>query len=78
MKGITVRGLMAMPPFFDQPELVRPFFKKLRTLREYLRIKIPEIGWEELSMGMSGDYEAAIQEGATIVRVGTAIMGPRQ
>jgi pyridoxal phosphate enzyme (YggS family) len=78
MKGITVRGLMTMPPFFDQPDLVRQFFKKLRTLREYLRIKIPEIGWDELSMGMSGDFEAAIQEGATIVRVGTAIMGPRQ
>jgi pyridoxal phosphate enzyme (YggS family) len=65
--GLDVRGLMTVPPAADDP---RPFFARLRELGERL-------GLRELSMGMSGDYEAAIGEGATIVRVGTAIFGPR-
>lgn len=65
-------GLMIIPPFFDNAERVRPFFKRLRELRDEI---IPK---GELSMGMSHDYEAAIEEGATLVRVGTAIFGKRQ
>ena len=65
-------GLMIIPPFFDNAERVRPFFKRLRELRDEI---IPN---GELSMGMSHDYEAAIEEGATLVRVGTAIFGKRQ
>lgn len=75
---LQVQGLMTMPPFFDNPERSRPYFQRLRRLRDYLARQIPEAGWDELSMGMSNDYEIAIQEGATQVRIGTAIMGPRQ
>lgn len=64
-------GLMILPPFFDDPEATRPFFKQLRELRDRV---IPS---GELSMGMSHDFEVAIEEGATIVRVGTAIFGER-
>lgn len=72
---IKVEGLMTMPPFFDDPEMTRPYFRQLRDLRDRLRERFP--GLRELSMGMSGDFEAAIEEGATIVRIGTAIFGPR-
>jgi pyridoxal phosphate enzyme (YggS family) len=72
---IEVNGFMAMPPFFDNPEMVRPYFRKLRELRERLQERFPNL--KELSMGMSGDFEVAIEEGATIVRIGTAIFGPR-
>lgn len=77
LPGLDVRGLMTMAPFFDAPELARPFFARLRHLREYLVQAVPAGHWVELSMGMSGDFQAAIQEGATLVRIGTAIMGPR-
>ena len=63
-------GLMAIPPFFDDPEQVRPFFRKLRELSE--RFKLPE-----LSMGMSHDFEVAVEEGATMVRIGTSLFGER-
>jgi pyridoxal phosphate enzyme (YggS family) len=75
---VRIRGLMTMPPFFDDPEAARPFFAELKRLA--LRIEaeaIPGVAIEELSMGMSGDFEAAIQEGATLVRVGTSIFGAR-
>jgi pyridoxal phosphate enzyme (YggS family) len=72
---IDVRGFMTMPPFFDDPEMARPYFRQLRELRDELRDKFPNL--RELSMGMSGDFEVAIEEGATIVRIGTAIFGPR-
>lgn len=72
---LDVRGLMALPPFFDQPERVRPYFRRMRQLLETLGNEAP--GLSELSMGMSGDFEVAIEEGATIVRVGTAIFGRR-
>lgn len=76
ISGIRVDGLMAIPPFLDDPEQVRPYFARLRTLRdEALSRGLLEGG--ELSMGMSHDFEAAIEEGATIVRVGTAIFGER-
>jgi hypothetical protein len=74
--GLSVRGLMAVPPFAENPEEVRPFFRRLAALREDLRSRF---GAElpELSMGMSHDFEVAIEEGATQVRIGTAIFGER-
>lgn len=66
-------GLMVLPPYFDDPEAARPYFKRLRELRNGLFG-----GKGELSMGMSHDFEAAVEEGATIVRVGTAIFGERE
>jgi pyridoxal phosphate enzyme (YggS family) len=78
VQGILVRGLMTMPPYFEDPEESRPYFRKLRELAETIsRKKIPGILMEELSMGMSSDFEVAIEEGATMIRVGTAIFGPR-
>ena len=69
--NLTLAGLMTMAPFGEDPEAARPFFGKLRQLRDKLDPKL------ELSMGMSGDFEAAIKEGATMVRIGTAIFGER-
>jgi uncharacterized pyridoxal phosphate-containing UPF0001 family protein len=70
---------MILPPFFEDAERVRPYFRRLREIRDQLQAEGVfgnQLG--ELSMGMSGDFEAAIEEGATIVRVGTAIFGKRQ
>ncbi|MCI0454199.1 MAG: YggS family pyridoxal phosphate-dependent enzyme [Candidatus Dadabacteria bacterium] len=72
---IDVKGLMIMPPLFDNPEMTRPYFRNARELRDRFQSKFPSL--RELSMGMSGDFEVAIEEGATIVRIGTAIFGPR-
>jgi len=78
LKNLSVKGLMAMPPYFSNPEKARPFFASLRKLREAIKKEdIPDIFMEELSMGMTGDFEAAIEEGATLVRIGTAIFGKR-
>jgi len=75
---LDVRGLMALPPFFDQPERARPYFRRMRALLDMLREKFPRPEkLSELSMGMSGDFEVAIEEGATLVRIGTAIFGSR-
>ena len=75
---ISVKGLMTMPPYFNAPDKVRPFFAALRDLRDRIRTEnITGIGMDELSMGMTGDFEAAIEEGATMVRIGTAIFGER-
>ena len=75
---LEVKGLMTMPPYFNAPEKVRPYFKALRQLRDQLRaMEISGVVMDELSMGMTGDFEAAIQEGATLVRIGTAIFGER-
>jgi PLP dependent protein len=75
---VRVRGLMTMPPFFDDPEAARPYFRELRLLAEQIRSEnISGVEMTELSMGMSGDFEVAIEEGATLVRVGTAIFGER-
>jgi len=68
---LEVRGLMAIPPFFDDPEKSRPFFARLRALGDQYALR-------ELSMGMSHDFEVAIEEGATMVRVGTALFGARR
>ena len=79
MKHLEVRGLMTMPPYFYQPEKVRPFFAELRRLRDHIKDqRIPNVSMDELSMGMTGDFEVAIQEGATLVRIGTAIFGERR
>ena len=72
---IDVQGLMTMPPYFDDPETARPYFNRLRELRDSLLASFPKLN--ELSMGMSGDFEVAIEEGATIIRVGSAIFGER-
>jgi PLP dependent protein len=77
LPNITVNGLMGMAPYSQNPESARPYFQRLYRLREYLSQYIPEGDWGELSMGMSADFEIAIQEGATIVRIGEAIMGKR-
>jgi len=74
---LDVCGLMTMPPFFNDPERTRPYFQKLRRLQEYLVKHFPQADWSELSMGTSVDFLAAIQEGATFVRIGQAILGPR-
>jgi pyridoxal phosphate enzyme (YggS family) len=74
---LRVCGLMTMPPLFDHPEQSRPYFQRLCRLQEFLARLFPAADWRELSMGTSLDYEAAIQEGATFVRIGTAIVGPR-
>lgn len=78
LPNIRVKGLMTMPPFFDDPDAARPYFAELRRLSEAVAAeRISGVDMTELSMGMSGDFEAAIQEGATLVRVGTAIFGAR-
>ncbi|MCC7633851.1 YggS family pyridoxal phosphate-dependent enzyme [Stenotrophomonas rhizophila] len=76
--NLRVRGLMTLALFSSDPEQVRPCFVRLRELRDRLRPTLPAgIGLDELSMGMSGDFEIAIEEGATVVRVGQAIFGAR-
>jgi len=76
LNHLSLEGLMTMPPYFDSPEMSRPYYIKLRKLREKLvRQGIP---LSDLSMGMSNDFEIAVEEGATYVRVGTAIFGPRK
>ena len=75
---LEIKGLMTMPPYFNAPEKARPYFKALRQLRDQIRaMEIPGVAMGELSMGMTGDFEVAIQEGATLVRIGTAIFGER-
>jgi pyridoxal phosphate enzyme (YggS family) len=76
---LRIRGLMTLPPFFDQPEKARPYFAALRRLRDRMAgLAIDGVQMEALSMGMTGDFEAAVEEGATWVRIGTAIFGERQ
>lgn len=78
LPNLQVRGLMTMPPLGATAEFSRPFFQKLKRLQEYLRAQFPRADLSELSMGTSADYEAAVQEGATFVRIGTSIVGARQ
>jgi pyridoxal phosphate enzyme (YggS family) len=73
---LSLEGLMTMPPYFDSPEMSRPYYVKLREVKE--RLAKEGIPVADLSMGMSNDFEIAIEEGATYVRVGTAIFGARQ
>ena len=75
---VTIRGVMAIPPREEDPEAVRPYFQNLKQLAEKIKtLKLPGVYMAELSMGMSNDYAIAIQEGATLVRVGTALFGER-
>jgi len=77
-KNLSVEGLMTMPPWFSDPEEARPFFRKLRELRDRIAERdIPGVQMTELSMGMSDDFVVAVEEGATIVRIGRAIFGQR-
>jgi len=78
LPNLQVCGLMTMPPFADEAEESRSFFVITRRLQEYLARHVPEAGWGQLSMGTSVDFTVAVEEGATLVRVGTAIMGQRQ
>jgi PLP dependent protein len=76
--NVRIRGLMTLPPYFEDPEMIRPFFKDLRRLADRIAaLNIPKVSMDELSMGMSHDFEIAIEEGATLVRVGSAIFGER-
>ncbi|MGD8981552.1 MAG: YggS family pyridoxal phosphate-dependent enzyme [Desulfobacterales bacterium] len=77
-ENLTVKGFMAMPPFFNNPEKARPYFTALRNLRDQIQKDFPGVDLNELSMGMTGDFEVAIEEGATFVRIGTAIFGERR
>jgi len=78
MGNLSLEGLMTMPPFFDDPEKTRPYFTALRKLRDKILVENSgDSALKELSMGMSGDFEVAIEEGSTAVRIGTAIFGER-
>jgi pyridoxal phosphate enzyme (YggS family) len=74
--NLSVKGLMTMAPIVPLPEEARPVFTKLRALRDALAKKFPQASWHELSMGMTDDFEVAIEEGATMVRIGRAIFAP--
>jgi pyridoxal phosphate enzyme (YggS family) len=77
LEGLEVRGVMTVPPFLEDLSLVRPYFAQLRKLRDQLAAAHPRLSFAELSMGMSHDFAVAIAEGATQVRIGTALFGPR-
>jgi pyridoxal phosphate enzyme (YggS family) len=78
LEHVRIKGLMTLPPWQEDPEEVRPYFKQLRKLAEQVKaMQLPNVSMRELSMGMSHDYEVAIEEGATMVRIGTAIFGAR-
>jgi PLP dependent protein len=78
LTNLSIRGLMTMPPWFDDPNEARPFFRTLREMRDRIAAEgIPRVEMRELSMGMTGDYAVAVEEGATIIRVGRGIFGER-
>jgi pyridoxal phosphate enzyme (YggS family) len=78
LAALEIRGLMAVPPFTEDPEGARPYFRRLRELSAAIGArKLPAVAMEELSMGMSHDFEIAVDEGSTCVRIGTAIFGAR-
>jgi PLP dependent protein len=77
LAGLELRGLMMVPPFLEDLSAVRPYFKSLRVLRDRLAAAHPRLSFSELSMGMSHDFPVAIDEGATQVRIGTALFGAR-
>jgi len=78
LQSLSFQGLMTVPPFTNDPQGARPYFRKLRELRDAIaRRQLPSVGVDVLSMGMSHDFEVAIEEGSTCVRVGTAIFGER-
>jgi len=75
LRGMELRGLMTLPPLTEDPERARPYFRRLRELRDGIAEGPGDL--PELSMGMSGDYEVAVEEGATMIRIGTALFGDR-
>jgi len=75
LPALRVEGLMTMAPIADDPESVRPVFASLRALRDALRERFPDVSWRHLSMGMTDDFEVAVEEGATLVRIGRGIFG---
>lgn len=77
LPGLRIEGLMTMAPIVEDAELTRPVFRKLRLLRDDMARRYPAASWRHLSMGMSDDFEIAIEEGATLVRIGRAIFGAR-
>lgn len=77
LPGLKLRGLMTVPPWSEDPEVARPYFVQLRRLRERLAGGWPRLDFSQLSMGMSGDFSVAIEEGSTCVRIGTALFGKR-
>ncbi len=77
LPGLRIQGLMTMAPVAEDPETVRPVFAALRALRDALRERFPDVEWRHLSMGMTDDFEVAVEEGATMLRVGRAIFGER-
>ena len=77
LTNLKVRGLMTMPPLTQNPEEARVYFQRLCRLRDFLRRQVRQAQWDELSMGTSADFAVAVEEGATLVRVGQAILGPR-
>jgi pyridoxal phosphate enzyme (YggS family) len=77
LAGLDVRGLMTVAPLLSDPELARPYFHDMLMLRERLRREAPQVAWAHLSMGMTDDFEVAVEEGATMVRLGRALFGPR-
>ncbi len=77
-KNLHIQGLMTVPPYADDPEQARPYFRKLREIRDRIAARLlPAVAMNVLSMGMSHDFEVAIEEGSTCVRIGTAIFGER-
>jgi len=76
-ENLDVQGLMSMPPFYDDPKKNRPLYQKLRRLQAFLREEVPQSKWNELSIGTSFDYPVAVEEGATMVRIGTQLFGSR-
>jgi PLP dependent protein len=78
LQHVRIRGLMCLPPYLPDPEQVRPYFRELQNLARQIReLDLPRVEMKELSMGMSHDFPVAIEEGATLIRVGTAIFGER-
>lgn len=76
--NLIIKGLMTMPPLFKNPEDARHLFRRMQNIQSMLKIKYPENCWDELSMGTTLDYKVAIEEGATMVRIGQALFGPRE
>jgi len=78
LEGIKVKGLMTIPPYSTNPENSRKYYTRLRQLRDLCSdLEVQGVQLDELSMGMSNDFEVAIEEGATLVRIGTELFGPR-
>jgi uncharacterized pyridoxal phosphate-containing UPF0001 family protein len=76
--NLIIRGLMTMAPFTEDKELIRGSFRSLAAARDQLQLRFPEADWSCLSMGMSNDFEIALEEGATLLRIGTALFGERR